>query len=210
MPASSLPPRERLIETATRLFSRHGYHAVGIARLVEEAGVSRVALYHHFRTKEELILAVLRRRDEVSRNVIMREVERASDEARERLIALFDFLESWFKQTDFTGCMFLNATAEYHDLDDPIHRAANEHKRMMLDYIGKLSREAGADDPETLAYQLYMLFDGAVVQTHASGGGAPRLAAARAAAAALIDAATAGKGKVRTLSNGVLPSERPR
>lgn len=189
MTSTSIPPRERLLETATRLFARHGYHAVGIARLVEEAGVSRVTLYHHFRTKEELILAVLRRRDEFSRNIIMREVERAMPDARGRLLALFDFLESWFERTDFTGCMFLNATAEYHDLDDPIHRAAIEHKRLMLSYVTRLCAQAGAADPVTLAQQLYMLFDGAVVQTHASGEGAARIAAARAAATALIDAA---------------------
>ncbi|MGF1554264.1 MAG: TetR/AcrR family transcriptional regulator [Paracoccaceae bacterium] len=180
-------PRERLIETASTLFARHGYHAVGIARIVEEAGVSRVALYHHFRSKEELILAVLRRKDEVARNAIMREVEKRSSDPKERLIALFDFLARWFAQTEFTGCMFLNATAEYHELDDPIHRAASEHKRLMLDYLVRQCRNAGADDPQRLADQIYMLFDGAIVQTHAAGRTDARVDAARAAAKALIE-----------------------
>lgn len=181
-------PRERLIDAATRLFAAGGYHAVGITRILTEAGVSRVALYHHFRSKQELILAVLRRRDEASRNIIMREVEQASS-PRERLLALFDFLDRFVGQPDFTGCMFLNAAAEYHDEDDPIHRTATEHKRMMLSFIERQCIDGGAPEPRQLAHQLYMLFDGAIVQVHAAGEPDDRTAAASAAAAALLTAA---------------------
>ncbi len=183
----TMPPRERLIDAATRLFAANGYHAVGISRILAEATVSRVALYHHFRSKDELILAVLRRRDELSRNVIMREVEQASSLPRERLLALFDFLERWVARTDFTGCMFLNAAAEYHDAGDPIHRVATEHKHLMRSFIERLGTEGGANDPAMLAHQLYMLFDGTIVQIHAAGDARNRVAAARSAAAALLD-----------------------
>ncbi|MEM9011426.1 MAG: helix-turn-helix domain-containing protein [Pseudomonadota bacterium] len=189
--------RERIIETATELFAHNGYHAVGIARIVEEAKVSRVALYNNFASKEELILVVLRRRDEAVRNVIMREACKGAAGPRDRLLKLFDFLGAWSEQTDFTGCMFLNAVAEYHALDDPIHRVAVEHKRLMLSYIEKQCREGGAADPSMLAHQLYVLFDGAIVQAHATGEADPRVAAARAAATALIDQAGV-RNKART------------
>lgn len=192
MARTSQPPRERLIETATRLFAAHGFHAVGVARLVSEAGVSRDAMYHHFRSKGELVLSVLRRRDEVSRSVILRDLDRRADAPRDKLLALFDVLDAWFRQKDFTGCMFINATAEYHDPEDPIHRAAAEHKRLMLGHVEALCAQTGAADPAGLARQVYLLFDGAVVQTHAMGASPERIDAARSAAAALIDAATAG------------------
>ena len=182
------PARERLIDAATRLFASDGYHAVGISRILAEAGVSRVALYHHFRSKEELILAVLRHRDEVTRNLIMREVEQASRSPRERLLALFDFLDRYVGQPDFSGCMFLNAAAEYHDDDDPIHRISAEHKKMLLAFIERQCTAAGAQEPRQLAHQIYMLFDGAIVQIHTAGASAERIAAAKTAAAALLSA----------------------
>lgn len=182
-------PRDRLIDAATRLFATGGYHAIGITRILAEAGVSRVALYHHFRSKEELILAVLRRRDQVTRNIIMREVEQASRSPRERLLALFDFLDRYVGQPDFTGCMFLNAAAEFHDGDDPIHRTATEHKKMMLSFIERQCQAGGAPKPRQLAHQIYILFDGAIVQIHAAGETAERAAAAKTAAAALLTVA---------------------
>ena len=188
-----LPPRERLIEAATRLFAAHGYRAVGVARLIEEAGVSRDAMYGHFRSKDELVLSVLRRCDELTRDEIMRDVERRARDPRGRLMALFDYLGEWFEGHEFTGCMFLNASVEYHDRDDPIHRAAAEHKRLMLGHVEVLCRETGAADPSALARQVYMLFDGAVVQAHAEGTSERRLDAARSAVAALIDAARPGR-----------------
>ena len=189
-----LPPRERLIETATRLFAAEGFHAVGVARLVREAGVSRDAMYRHFRSKEELVLSVLRRRDEVSRALIAREIDRRAPDPRGKLLALFDFLEVWFRQKDFTGCIFVNAAAEFHDADDPIHRQAAEHKRLMLAHLRTLCTAAGARDPRALAEQVYMMFDGAVVQAHMQGPSAARIEAARAAVALLIDSATAETG----------------
>lgn len=192
--------RERLIEAGTRLFAAHGYHAVGVTRLLEEAQVSRDAMYHNFRSKEELVLSVLRRRDEVSRNLIMREVERAAPDPRGRLLALFDFLDQWFGTKDFAGCMFINASAEFHDHDDPVHRAAAEHKRLMLGHVEGLCLDLGVADPRALAQQIYMLFDGAVVQAHTSGNDPSRLGAARAAAVALIDAAVGAGSGLRAAS----------
>lgn len=186
--------REKLIETATLLFARHGYHAVGIDRIIAEAGVSKVTMYHHFRSKDELILAVLRRRDSSYRNLVMREVEKRAKEPRDRMLALFVGLEEWLTHPDFTGCMFINATAEFHRHDDPIHAAAAEHKRLMLQYLGNLAGAAGADEPETLAQQVYMLMDGAIVQVQVGSDPVKTVSRAREAAAALIAAATSRAG----------------
>ena len=151
--------------------------------------MSRDAMHHHVRSEEELIIAVLRRRDEVLRSVIMREVERRAPDPRGRLLALFDFLGTWLRRKDFAGCTFIDAVAEFHDPDHPAHRAATEHKRLMLECVERLRRAAGAGDPGTLARQIAMLFDGAIVQAHADGPSPERVPAARAGAAALIDAA---------------------
>src|SRR5918995_3803391 len=170
-------PRERLIDTAVELFYRHGYHATGIGRILEESGVAKMTLYKHFHSKDELILAALRRRDERFRNDVMRELAARTDDPAERLVLLFDILDDWFSQPDFSGCMFINAAAEYADPDEPIHAAAAEHKRLFANYLRSQAGAAGADDPNALAERLVLLMEGAIATAHVSG---PGHAAARA------------------------------
>ena len=126
--------KEAILETAVRLFRENGYHATGIDRIIAESGVAKMTLYNHFKSKNELILAALRRWDEQSRHWLITEIEKAAATPRARLRALFDVLDDWFESNDFKGCMFINAAAEFSDHDDPIHFAAAEHKRLFQRY----------------------------------------------------------------------------
>ncbi len=157
--------RDQLVETALALFSKEGFHATGIDKILEEAGVAKMTLYKHFRSKEELILAVLRLRDERWRNRFMRGVEKRAKDPRGRLLAMFDELADWFADPGFCGCMFINASAEYADHNDPIHAASAEHKRLVEKYVRDLAEQAGAGCPQVLAAQLGLLMQGAVVMT---------------------------------------------
>jgi AcrR family transcriptional regulator len=157
------PRREHLIETAARLFNEHGYHATGIDRILAEAGVAKMTLYNHFRSKDELILAVLRRRDETFRNRLMRAVEQAVDTPRERLLAIFDVLGDWFRSKDFHGCMFINASAEFGAPDSAIRATSCEHKRLLTSFVEELARDAGAVEPAALAGAVMLLIEGAIV-----------------------------------------------
>ncbi len=160
MPA---PKRDHLIATAQRLIAREGFKGVSVDRLLQEAGVAKMTLYKGFKTKDELILEVLRRRDSELRDWFMRSVESASDDPRERLLAGFDALEAWAARPDFNGCLFVSALSEYGDDSAPAHRAAREHKRLLLDYVVGLCRDAGLPDPETTGRDLRLLMEGATV-----------------------------------------------
>ena len=160
--------REELVETALDLFMREGFHATGIDRILAEAGVAKMTLYHHFRSKDELILAALRLRDERFRNEFMRSVEQKTEDPGQRLLAIFDVLEDWFAAGASSGCTFINACAEFADHDSAIHRAAAEHKRMVLDYVCEIATQAGAREPERLARQLCILLDGVIVAAQVS------------------------------------------
>lgn len=160
--------RQLLIDTALDLFRREGYHATGIDRVIAEAGVARMTLYNHFKSKDELILAALRHRDSGFRNGLVRRVEEAAETPAERLRAVYDALDIWFNSDDFHGCMFINAAAEYHDADNPIHVAAREHKERVRNYIRELATLAGAEAPETLGDSLNLLAEGAIVMAHAA------------------------------------------
>lgn len=185
--AKTTGKRDHLIDTALALFNRDGIHATGIDAILAQAGVAKMTLYNHFKSKDELVLACLRRADEKTRNSFMRQIEQRTAAPRERLLVLFDVLGDWFRSADFHGCNFINACAEYTQPNNPIHRAAAEHKKMMFDYVAQLTRAAGAPD-EMLAQGMALLLDGAIARAHVSGD---KAAAARAkvAAATLVDAA---------------------
>ena len=180
--------RDQLIDTALDLFYRHGFHATGIDKILARSGVAKMTLYKHFKSKDELILAALRRRDENFRNWFMRAVERAASTPRERLLAIFDVLGEWTGGPDFSGCMFINASAEFAEQDNPIHAASAEHKRLVLAYVRELAAAAGATEPAALAEGLMLLLEGAIVMAHVAGQRDAAVQAKRAGAALLRDA----------------------
>ena len=164
--------RDHLVGTALALFSKHGYHATGIDRILAESGVAKMTLYKHFRSKDDLILAVLRRRDEEFRRWFQAEIESRAATPHERILAAFDVLEAWFKDPEFNGCCFIHAAGEYGSKDNRVHTAAAEHKARVLGYFRDLAQAAGAAAPDDLARQLMLLVDGAIVTAHVSGDAA--------------------------------------
>lgn len=161
--------KERLIEKALELFNRHGFNAVGIDTILKESGVAKNTLYRHFGSKEELILAVLRKHDEDFRTRLAQSVEIRSGATKDRITALFDVYESWTKRHDFYGCLFINAAAEFPEANSPVHRLCSEHKQSMVDYIQTNIESAKFSNTETLALRLFMLLDGAVTYTYITG-----------------------------------------
>jgi len=184
--------RDHLVDTALKLFSRYGFHATGIDRILSESGVAKMTLYKHFKSKDELILAALQRRDDLHRAWLTREIENLATTPRERLLALFTALGNWFKNDDFNGCCFINATAEYADKESPIHMAADDHKRLIRAYILELAAAASAKNADELADQLMLLMEGAIVSAQISGENRSAQHA-RTAAEALIGRAIAAE-----------------
>ena len=165
----SASKRDELVKNALRAFYRGGFHAVGMDRLAAETGVSKTSMYKHFQTKEELIEAVLRLRDERFRNWLVRRIEDLASDPKGRLLAIFDALDEWFHEEDYRSCMFIRASSEYHDPTHPIHIASAEHKRLLLTYVIGLAEQTGTNSPGALARQLMLLKEGAIVTAHLQG-----------------------------------------
>ncbi len=144
-------------------------------------------MYKHFRTKEDLIIAVLRLRDENFRNWFYRRMEELGSTPRDQLIAMFDALEEWFSESGYQGCMFIKASSEFQDASHPIHKQSADHKRMLEDHMIRLARQADVSEPELLARQLLLLKEGAIVTAHL-GHTENAAQDAKAAALRLIDA----------------------
>ncbi|MET1415274.1 TetR/AcrR family transcriptional regulator [Roseibium sp. HPY-6] len=182
--------RDELVRKVLPVFYRDGFHATGMDALVSETGISKTTMFKHFRTKDDLILAVLRHRDEIFRNWLFRRLDESGLPARERLLVLFDALKEWFSEPDFRGCMFIKASAEFQDPEHPAFVQSAEHKRLLLTALTRLCKEAQVRDPCQLARQLLILKEGAIVAAHMGFDPDPA-GAARTAAECLIAAETA-------------------
>lgn len=180
--------REQLILTAQALFSREGYHATGIDRIIAESGVAKMTLYKHFKSKDELILAVL---DMLQQSALqqMAEIRRVLP-PREALLGTFNGLHGLIHQDGFCGCSVANAAAEFQDRAHPIHRQAALFKEASIGHFRELAEALGILQADALALQLQFLLDGAMSMAHAQGPGEQALIA-RAAAEALISSAQA-------------------
>ncbi|MEQ9558704.1 MAG: TetR/AcrR family transcriptional regulator [Rhodospirillales bacterium] len=184
--------REQLIDTAIELFSKHGFHATGIDAILAASGVSKKTLYRHFRSKDELILAALRKYDGLFRNNFMRAVESRATAPKERLLAVFEVARDWFEDNSFYGCMFINAVGEYSDPDTPVRHQCKAFKSMIRDYLEQQCRGLVVADPAGLAEELAMVLEGATVTAQVSQNRTRAAEVAKTAAAALIDKALAG------------------
>jgi AcrR family transcriptional regulator len=180
--------RERLLAAANELFYNEGVHTVGIDRIIEHAGVAKASLYNTFGSKDELVRAYLESRQANVAERIMQAVERY-DTPRERLLAVFEGQGDLFARPDYRGCAFIRASAESHP-GDMAEQATEAYRRWVRALLTDLAAQAGVPEPEILARQLHLLYDGsgqAARMDHDPGAAA----AARTAAAALLDAALA-------------------
>ena len=151
-------PRERLLEAARELFYAEGVHTVGIDRVIERAGVAKASLYSTFGSKEGLVQAYL---DEMHERMLSR--RRAAAEAAEdpvsAILAVFDSLARDFERPDYNGCAFAGARAE-EPAGSVVDAATRAYRADIRELFRGLSQQAGARDPDQLAWQLQLLYSG--------------------------------------------------
>ena len=170
VPAPPASGRARLVYTAIELFYSHGFQAVGIDRIIAAAGVTKTTFYKHFESKDDLLIAAIRQRDEWEMQAWTTAVRKlAGDDPRRQLLALFEVLDVWFNAPDFRGCQFINAAAEFPNPRDPVHAVAAEHKRRNRDHFRDLAVAAGANDPDSFADQYTALVEGTLILRQVHG-----------------------------------------
>ena len=160
--------RERIDRTAYELFSRHGIRAVGIDTVVAHSGVAKMTLYRHYASKDKLALAFLRRREELwTRAWLQEEVERRAQIPGERLLAVFDTFDAWFRRSDFEGCSFAKALLEQSDPWHPVRTAAVRHIETIRALLSQWIEDAGVRNPDRFARQWQILMMGSIIAAYA-------------------------------------------
>ena len=184
--------KERILETADRLFYLQGIRAIGVDTIAAEIGISKRTLYNHFPSKDALISAYLTRR--------FVQPQPSDKPPVEQILGTFDRLERGFASKGFRGCPFVNAVAELGVEDRAVRKIAIAFKESRRLWFRDLLRQLGVTDAEGLATQLTLLVDGSIAQDLVRNG--PSMArAAKEAARVLLrnagievgDATAAGK-----------------
>ena len=159
---------------------------MGIDRIIARAGVAKTTLYHHFASKDELIVAYLERSNRRFWQWFDDAVAGERD-PRSRLTALFDAVARLATSPACLGCTFQGTAAEFPDQAHPGHRVARAHKEAVLARLRELAAQADAHDPDALADQLLLVMDGAFASARMFGTDSPA-ATAPQAARAMLDA----------------------
>jgi len=166
--------RDHLVATALDLFSRNGYRATGIDTILAESGVAKMTLYNHFKSKDELIIAALKKRDDEFGEWLGKAIKRLTPQQQgdpriHKILALFDALHEWINSDAFSGCNFINASIEFKREDDPVHIAAGAFKKLKLGILQELLSELELENPADVAKQIHMVIEGAIVMAVSIG-----------------------------------------
>ncbi|NTF59627.1 TetR/AcrR family transcriptional regulator [Agrobacterium rhizogenes] len=177
--------RQQIVETAYRLFKRDGFHATGIDRIISDADVAKMTMYRHFSTKDALIVEVLRYRAARFERQLD-ELDTTSATPNEKIAKIFDWYARWFQSSDFHGCVFQHALAEFGDPDDPIFIIVAAQKNNLKDRMRQiLSASMPASSANSIAIALLLLLEGATMLAQ-MGQGETAIHEAREAAVRLV------------------------
>ncbi|PXY25341.1 TetR family transcriptional regulator [Prauserella sp. PE36] len=178
----------RLLDAAEREFYERGIQSVGMDVIRARSGVSLKRLYQCFPSKETLVEAYLRRRDERWRRSLAEHVSTRALSAEDAPLAVFDWLHAWFAEEGFRGCAFINSFGELGATSPRVAGVDRAHKDALRAYLRGLTAALDVADPDALADQLLTLVEGATVIAAMSGD--PSAAhTAKAAAKTLLAAA---------------------
>jgi AcrR family transcriptional regulator len=166
---TSPPPRERILAAARELFYRRGIHAVGVDAIAEAAGTNKMTLYRHFASKDMLVAACL---GELTRefDVVWDEIATAhAGDPKGQLLAWLRYSGDFKEHEAERGCALANAAIELPDKDHPARRVIREHKTALRERLIRLCRDARLADPERLADEIFLIWEGARVTAQSVG-----------------------------------------
>jgi AcrR family transcriptional regulator len=162
--------RDRILDTAARLFYDHGVHAVGQQQLIEECGCGKNLLYREFASKDDLVVAYLDRKSREWAEKVEAAIAPYAGDPVAQIVAIVRTAAEQGAAPGYRGCPFLNVHAEFPDPDHPANRASVAHRKANLERFRNLAEQAGARDPELLADRIMLIVDGMYANAAMLGG----------------------------------------
>jgi AcrR family transcriptional regulator len=161
--------QEKIIVSALAQFYQYGFSASGVSLLAKKAGVTKRTLYAHFASKDDLILATLAYRHQQFMNQLAQYLQ--SDNAQNLIQSYQQFLQDWFASPLFFGCYFINACAEFSDVQHPCHQVAQQHKQAVKQALWTSAMASKTAHAAELADDLFLLGEGQIVASQVNGAG---------------------------------------
>lgn len=157
---ASQPPRERIMIASRDLFYRYGLHPVGVDAIAEAALTNKMTLYRHFKSKDELIVAYINRLADEGDEVWDRIIAENANDPQKCLDGWVDYVEDVLTNKFERGCAIANAAVEL-DSEHPARAVIEAYKRRKRANLVKLFKSARYRDPDLLADEVFLLFEGA-------------------------------------------------
>ena len=161
--------RDHIIHTASELFYEKGYDLTGINEIIDEAGIAKATLYNHFKSKEELLIAYLDKREE-SGIKALREYVSKKPKGDARLIGVVEFLIPFYNQENFNGCWCIRTVAEITDANEEVRDQILSNKNRLMELIYELvidnKPRLTEEDASLLSRRIYLLYEAAVTESH--------------------------------------------
>ena len=185
--AAEKPAGERVFTVAADLFYRKGIRAVGVEEIVNEAGVAKISLYRSFKSKDDLIVAYLERRNTEFWQQWDQRFAPVADDPQALLDAIMEYLARRTTQAGYRGCPFINYAIEFPDRSHPGHQVVAANKREWRRRFVAIAEALGAPKPKLLADGLLLLVEGSYAISQTLGGPKGPGPAITAAAKAIVD-----------------------
>tara|TARA_R110002073_G_scaffold306012_5_gene475190 strand:+ start:33283 stop:33843 length:561 start_codon:yes stop_codon:yes gene_type:complete len=171
--------RNHIIETASNLFYTNGYNLTGINQIISEAGIAKATLYNHFKSKEDICVSYLQYKNATFSNLI-KDFCHSKEKGGSQILGIFDFLLQFFKEKDFNGCWCINTISELPKENQKIRIEIQNQKQELIDFIKELLNQnlpEKSTESDSLSKQLYLLYEGAVAESHLHQSNWPILSA---------------------------------
>lgn len=161
MTGESSTARQKILETASKLFYEKGIPYVGINEVISESGIAKRTLYRWFSSKDILIEEVTKYRAQQWIGWFEKAVTERGNTPKEQLLATFDVMREWYASPGFRGCPFINAVLEIADASHKAHHVSIDLRESIRKIVMRLAAEAGVENPDAFSKQYLLLIGGA-------------------------------------------------
>lgn len=166
----TLSPKDRIIQTAIRLFNSNGIHTTGIDRIIAESEVAKKTFYNHFPSKNHLVIEYFYQKDLAWFEMLEKYTGNSKHSSQEQLLGIFDGLQEWFSKPDFYGCPFIRGLADFNQPDSPkeIVSCLEKHFSRTQAIVESLLKKINSKQSKTLLPQMMSLISGSIVVAQAT------------------------------------------
>jgi AcrR family transcriptional regulator len=161
--------REKILDVTARLFYENGYKATGVESIAKASGITKATLYHHFSDKNALIVEALSYLSELHKKSYIEAWDKKGLTDLQKLTVLFDEMDEIFKQADFYGCPFINASGEFTDRDNPARKVCESHYQFLIGHLENFARNAKLKQPKAVAEKIATVIAGTYAGWHVGG-----------------------------------------